>query len=186
MKWTLRLAFGALGFAALFIGGWAVGTWLGDARAGLAASKRAVARSDNLKDMVEGISVGNPFPNIDLWTPSGDTARPLDDVLPNGGLLLYTAPTCGSCLDAAHALEAEVKAGRISPNSIVVSDDCANTLEFEEKLRHEGIELGVYCDAPQALRSVHHVIHNPAHFLLDSAGVVRGMGVWVKGSDFKL
>jgi len=67
-----------------------------------------------------GIGAGSPFPSIPLWSADGTTSFYSDEVLPEGGILLYISADCGSCFASMTALQNTLMADGLDDRSAVV------------------------------------------------------------------
>ncbi len=151
-------------------------------RESAAAAEKLQAREQYLFSNIRGIEAGKPFPDIPLWKPDGVTAVQIRDLLPQGGLVIYTSGDCPSCIETVRGFgEAIRSAGdKVPPAVIVLEGDPARIMEFVAK---ESINVAVVRDSQQTLYKDYGVITFPTYFLLDEGEVIRSFGPMQGTSD---
>jgi peroxiredoxin len=158
-----------------------MGSWLGSAYGERRhASKRVHEERESLQAMAArpgGIAVGRRFPEFPLWSVRESiTVSHATELLPQGGLLVSILPTCQTCLDVAISLNQARHELEAATCSVVLVLNGHADEALLDSLREHKIDFPLYFDPAQSLFREYGVEHNPAYFLLDSAGVVRFVG----------
>lgn len=132
---------------------------------------------DILDTEVNGISVGASFPDFLVWAADGSgEANGVHELLPSGGFLVMASPSCVACLETADAFQRAVDRLPETPCPIVLVFEGEVPGSLVAGLRALNVSFPIYADTESVLRHVHHVVHNPAYFSLDSAGAVLYAG----------
>ncbi len=139
------------------------------------AAQKLQAREQYLLSSIRGIEVGKSFPDIPLWKPDGAASAQIPDLLPAGGLLIYTSGDCASCTETVKAFgEASRSAlGNVPPAVIVLDGDPARLMEFVAK---EKINVTVVRDSQRTLYMDNGLVTFPMYFLLDQGQIIRSFG----------
>ena len=159
---------------ALLAGSW-VGTRFGVFRAEAGRQEEQTQLQGFLEENIEGISVGQPFPDLVLWTADGRQAFHLRELLPRGGVLFFFAAECDVCRDAVEALSTAMRTLGTSSKPVIAATG-ARPDRLLEGMAARGVDLPLYCDMQESLRRDHKVATARTFFVLDSAGVLTAMG----------
>ena len=168
LGFTILVVVGAI--LALLSGRW-VGSLIADSR----KADEKVRLTGSLEKNIQGIAIGQPFPDLPVWTTDGARATPVLELLPDGGVVFCVSSICESCVDALAALmQARTQLGDIAlPFVVVTSPEPARLLDG---LAGRGIACTLWCDQQDLLRTRYKVLTTRAWFALDSAGVVLRFG----------
>jgi peroxiredoxin len=144
-------------------------------RQSAAEAERLKAREQYLLSNIRGIEAGKSFPDIPLWKPDGVAAVQIRDLLPLGGLVIYTSGDCPACIETVRALGEAIRStgDHVSPAVIVVQGDPARIIEFVSK---ESINVALVRDSQQTLFNDYGVVTFPMYFLLDKGQIIRSFG----------
>jgi len=151
-------------------------------RQSAAAAEKLQAREQYLFSNIRGIEAGKSFPDIPLWRPDGVATVQIRDLLPRGGLVIYTSGDCPSCIETVRALgEAIRSAGdQVPPAVIVLQGDPARIMEFVAK---ESINVAVVRDSQETLYRDYGLVTFPSYFPLDEGQIIRSFGPMQGTSD---
>ena len=144
-------------------------------RQAAAAAAKMKERQQDFMSNIHDIGVGKPCPDITFWNPDGIATLQIRDLLPQGGLVIYTSGDCPSCIETVRAFGEARRSlrDRVSPVVIVSEGDPSRIVESVAK---EGINVAVVRDTQQALPKDYGVVSFPSYFLLDEEQVVRKFG----------
>jgi peroxiredoxin len=155
------------------VGVW-LGTWLGLRRVEAGKQLEQAQMQSFLKDNIVGIEVGKMFPDIPVWSADGTQAFGIHELLPHGGVLVFIASGCNSCLAALQALhDAQTAAGAEARAALVVLDGDPDSLA--SGLRENGLVMPFYHDAERSFATQYHVGIFPTSFVLADDGTVAEM-----------
>src|SRR3972149_4057829 len=171
----LRVGFTILGVVIGAIVAVVVGRWVGSSIADSRSEDQKLQLEAYLARNIQGIEIGRPFPDLTVWTPEGNGSSSIPELLKDGGVVFCVSSVCSSCVEAITSLlQARDRVGsKASPLTIVTSPGAATLVEA---LADRGIQTQIWCDQQDRLRLEYKVLTTRAWFLLDSSGVVRGLG----------
>ena len=152
------------------LGVW-LGAWLGERRAEAGRQSEQADLQTYLEQNIVGIEVGRMFPDIPIWSADGRDAFGIHELLPQGGVLVYVATGCNSCVDAITALDAVQRAaGAEARPALVVLDGHPDSLAAG--LAAAGIEMTFYHDVERSFTKLYRVAIFPSAFVIDEHGRV--------------
>jgi hypothetical protein len=155
------------------LGVW-LGSWLGLRKAEASREMERAKMQSYLVENMQGIERGSMFPDIPVWSADGTQAFGIHELLPHGGVLVYVASGCNSCIDALEALkEAQEAAGARARAVIVILDGSPDSLAA--RLRARDLEVSFYHDVEQSFAHDFHVGIFPASFVIADGGVLTDM-----------
>ena len=183
IKMKGRSALLLVGIAVL---GWSIGalfsTWRSNslsARSSESTEDVEIRAQERLERFIRGIEVGQPFPDMAVWTPDGRRALRMTEVLSGGCVAVILSVGCESCVDDVVALQAVLDAlGNRALPVVLLADRATGGGELSRTLLERGVLLPVYCDVAQLLRDQYQIITRTAYFRIDSLGVLREMKAW--------
>lgn len=127
------------------------------------SEKQNVVR-EALFNSLQGIEIGNEFPEVIVWTVDESETVTIDDILPAGGILYFIAADCYWCKDALIGLKGALASEGSShfPVAIVAqgSPDVVRVLESE-------LGMKIFVDIQQTLSRDFGVVTFPTCFLID-------------------
>jgi peroxiredoxin len=165
-----------LGIIAAIGLGLVLGSLYTDHRWAAATATKLEGHQQYLQRNIHDMGVGKPFPDIPLWKPDGVTTVQIRDLLPRGGLVIYTSGDCPSCIETVRALGEARRSlkDKVSPAVIISGGDPTRIVDFVAK---ESINVAVVRDTQMSLSSDYGVVSVPSYFLLDEKQVVHSFGV---------
>jgi peroxiredoxin len=128
-----------------------------------------------LDERVVGLEVGEPFPDLVLWSNDGTQAFRITELLPEGGTLFYFSSDCPSCTDAFNALASAIRDLDHRTKPIVIMTG-SNSDRLTQSVTNSQIKLPLYRDMEESLHRIHKMILARAYFALDGTGILRAMG----------
>jgi hypothetical protein len=146
----------------------------GSAGSHRAESTRQVALNQFLHRNLKGIAVGQEFPPVPVWAPTGDTASSIPELLPEGGVVFYVMSDCHACTTAVRILAQErILLGPSASAAVIVSSSDPSTLLASLP---DGFPLPIWIDQQDLLLSEFGVRTTRTWFELDGDGRVISMG----------
>lgn len=140
---------------------------------------RVEESNEYLRESLQGIAIGKPFPDIPLWSPDGRSTVTIGNLLPDGGVVYYIVLGCESCLDAVSSLEKVTSQREVSEARIVVIASGIPD-EAQEFIRASGFGGRLFLDATNSLSVEYGVRSFPAYFCLDRDQSVLSFGAEVR------
>ena len=168
-KWALLAPPAVLVVAII---GYFSGIAVSDLRTSIEEKARDEGMQKYMNERLEGIDIGQPLPQIPVWSADGLTGYLLDQTLPRGGLITYVSGNCESCKQAVSALSAAHDALNLDTGLavVLVAGDPKELIEYMAE-RH--FAFPVYRDVEHRLSSEYRLSTFPTVMVLDSIGVVR-------------
>lgn len=119
-----------------------------------------------LAQRIHGFGIGDMFPDIPLQPPNGGPASMIGDLLPNGGLVYYASPGCGSCRESLADLQYVLDARDTATLDILVI--AVGTMEDGAQfLTSTGFKQPFVMDIQNSLSVEYGVEIFPTYFCLD-------------------
>ncbi|MEW5875294.1 MAG: hypothetical protein AB1752_08955 [Candidatus Zixiibacteriota bacterium] len=139
-----------------------------------AESTRQAALNQFLHKNLKGVAVGQEFPAVPVWTPAGDSATTIPELLPGGGLVFYVMSDCHACTTAVRILaEERARLGNTGIPAVNVSS--SNPADLLASLPDD-FPIHVWIDQQDLLLSEYGVRTTRTYFKLDRAGRAISMG----------
>jgi peroxiredoxin len=145
------------------------GVYLGGAF-GASNQTRAPVESDVFTDLK--LTVGSPFPDVQLTDRNYDSRQTADLLNPSGTVVLFLDDGCQPCEDMVANWTSMVTSGAITADRIVgITFDAANKIDVIEK--KYGLPFPVYADESFTFLSNYGVDGFPLTIVVDGNGTVR-------------
>lgn len=164
----------------------ALGVAVGNIYAAAKRRSQEQARLDEkqqfLSSKMRDLKIGQPFPGFLIRNPEKNFTVRIEDILPDGGTLIYVAADCPSCFDAILRLDTALalEASTAKKVAVMAGGDARELLAFA---RSNGVGCSIYEDPERALMARYHVLVFPTYFNLDRGGVIRAIGADVESVE---
>lgn len=172
---SVRWLKSALTYAAIsatgVIAGVAVARLYGTWSHSQATREQSAEMTEFLFARIEGIAVGQTFPDVPLWSLADSRTLSPGEVLRHGGMLYYISLQCGSCKAAVASLQAARPKGRLGRHDILLVA-VGTAAEAQGFASQHSIEFPVLVDTTKTLPMDYGVRAFPVCFCLDSAQTV--------------
>jgi hypothetical protein len=157
--------------------GWVVGSAIAHRRADTEQEAKREGLTGYLEENIQGIGVGQPFPDIPIWSCGESESHTVRELLPGGGVIVLVGADCASCAETAAVFDAVVRTlGGAARPAILLLDHAKAPEAFTEALAARGVKIPLYCDVTESMRREHTVATTRAYFRLDSDGIVQEFG----------
>ncbi len=134
---------------------------------------------ERLERCARGLTLGEPFPEMWVWTIDAAERQSVHDVLPHGGVVMLFSTGCASCIDEIVSLDRLIKQiGRDAKSVMLLADRQSGASQIADELKQVGVDLPLYCDLGQMLRDEYNVITRTAFFDIAPDGVLRSLIGW--------
>jgi peroxiredoxin len=173
-------------YLVLAAGGLVVGILAGGGyskwRAEAATAKESAQLQTFLEQSLHGIGVGQPFPDVPIWSVDGQKAYLVPELLPEGGLILFVSGVCPSCYTSMNALKsaADDLGSRVLPAIIICNDAPSDLAQYT---RDHGIHIAVYHDREQRLSRMYGVVTLPTYIRLGADQRITAIGAEARTVD---
>jgi hypothetical protein len=169
------LAFGLMLVFSVLLAGWAAGRLVGLLRVRASVATRQSQLDDYLKRNLQGIAEGQLFPDVMVRSVTTGKLAWVHPLLPEGGVVLFVAPECGSC--AASVRDFQYAVDQLGPKAkpaIIVTGALADSLLI--RVQDQQVRIPIYADMRETLRDDFHVTLSPVYFCLDADGRILRLG----------